>query len=383
MAEAKVPFVVLAAGGTGGHVFPAEALAVELISRGCRLALITDQRGGSFGGSLDSIETHHIRAAGVVGKNVVALLKSAPELAIGTWQARGLLKKMQPDAVIGFGGYASVPTMLAAEYSGIKTAIHEQNAVLGRANRLLAGKAGNIATSFAKVKGLSGEAEDRRVVTGMPVRPQVAAMRDVPYPALDGACPVNILVLGGSQGASVFSEVLPQALSLVSEQLRARLNIAQQCRPENIEETRSAYRGNNVKAELSTFFDDIPERLSRSHLVISRSGASSVAEITAIGRPAMLVPYPHSADDHQAANAYAVAEAGAGWLMPQPAFTPLTISTRLEALFGMPATLENAAAASHAAGHPDAAKLMADMVFSLLESDGQSNGQSKSKKVAA
>ncbi|MDH5749975.1 MAG: undecaprenyldiphospho-muramoylpentapeptide beta-N-acetylglucosaminyltransferase, partial [Rhodospirillales bacterium] len=325
MTEAKSPLVVLAAGGTGGHVFPAEALAVELKSRGCRLVLITDLRGGSFGGSLDSIETHHIRAAGVVGKNVAALLKSAPELAIGTWQARSLLKKMQPDAVVGFGGYASVPTMLAAEYSGIKTAIHEQNAVLGRANRLLAAKAGKIATSFAKVKGLSEDLKDRQVVTGMPVRPRVVAMRDVPYPALDDRCPINILVLGGSQGASIFSEVLPEALSLIPPKLRARINITQQCRPENIEETRSSYRGSNVTAELSTFFDDVPERMAKAHLVISRSGASSVAEIAAIGRPAMLVPYPFSADDHQTANAYAVAEAGAGWLMPQPAFTPLTI----------------------------------------------------------
>ena len=252
------PLVILAAGGTGGHVFPAEALAEELTGRGCRLALITDRRGGAFKGTLEGIDIHHVRAGGIAGKSFVARLQSGPELAIGTWQARGLLKRLKPKAVIGFGGYASVPTMLAASFGGYQTAIHEQNAVLGRANRLLASRVDRIATSYVKSEGLPAEVAAKVKHTGMPVRAAIAAVGERPYPALTADGTISLLVIGGSQGAHVFSSVVPGALGRLDEGLRARLRVSQQCRPEDLEPTRDRYQTLGIDADLKTFFDDLP-----------------------------------------------------------------------------------------------------------------------------
>ena len=366
MSRARRNLVVMAAGGTGGHVFPAESLAAELSGRGFELALITDRRGGEFGGHLQRIETHRIRAGGIAGKSLFARLRSAPELAIGTLQARRLLKALNPRVVVGFGGYASVPTMLAASFGGFASAIHEQNAVLGRANRLLAPRVGRIATSFEVSEGVPAEATEKVTHTGMPVRPAITAVRDRRYPPIIDDGPLNLLVLGGSQGAHVFSAVVPGAIEALAGPLRARLRIAQQCRGEDLEETRRAYGEMGVEAEIATFFEDVPQRLAAAHLLIARAGASTVAEVAAVGRPSILVAYPFAIDDHQSANAHAVDEAGAGWLMPQDSFTPETLAARLEALFGMPAILENAAACARVAGRPDAASRLADMVCSLV-----------------
>ena len=256
------PLVVLAAGGSGGHVFPAEALAQELSGRGCRLAVITDRRGGAFQGSLNGVETHRVSAGAIAGKSFAARLRSGPELAIGTWQARGLLKRLQPRAVVGFGGYASVPTMLAACFGGYHTAIHEQNAVLGRANRLLAPRVDRIATSFETSEGLSGAAAAKAEHTGMPVRAAVAAIGERPYPPLTADGDVSLLVIGGSQGAQVFSDVVPEALGRLDEKLKPRLRVSQQCRPEDLDRVRRRYRDLGVDAELGTFFQDLPERLA-------------------------------------------------------------------------------------------------------------------------
>ncbi len=362
--------VVLAAGGTGGHMFPAEALAVELAGRGCRLAVITDRRGGVWQGASADMETHHIRAGGVAGKSFVARLQSGPELAIGTWQARGLLKRLRPQAVVGFGGYASVPTMVAASFGGYPTALHEQNAVIGRANRLLAGRVEKIATSFEKLEGLPPEAAGKVTHTGMPVRTAVTAIGERPYPSLKGKRPISLLVIGGSQGATVFSKVIPEALGLMDEGMRARLRIQQQCRPEDLDQVHVLYKSLGIEAELKTFFDDMPERLSKAHLLISRAGASTVAETLVAGRPAILIPYPHAIDDHQTRNAHAVDEAGAGWLMPEDSFTPTNLAERLDSLLGLPAILEKAASSAKAAGAVDAAERLADMVCTLLPSNG-------------
>ncbi len=370
--------VVLAAGGTGGHVFPAQALAAELVERGYRLALITDRRGGAFGGSLSAIETYRIRATGVAGKHLAALLLSGPNLAVGTVQARQLLKRLKPAVVVGFGGYASVPTMLAATFSGLRTAIHEQNALLGRANRLLASKVDRVATSFLVSGGLPADAVDKATHTGMPVRPAIAAMRTRTYPDLAGTGPIELLVLGGSQGAQVFSEVIPEAVGQLADQLRRRLRVTQQCRPEDLDRVRRHYGELGVEAILAAFFEDVPERLARAHLLISRAGASSVAEITAVGRPAILVPYPYAVDDHQTANAHAMDEVGAGWLIPNEAFTPETLAARVNALFDLPATLEKTAASARAAGRADAAACLADMVAELVP-----NGTTEARRRAA
>lgn len=378
MTGATSSLVVLAGGGTGGHVFPAQALAGELAGRGCRLALVTDRRGAGIGGAIPGLEVHRVRAGPLAGTRGARLLLGGVNLALGTLQARGLLARLRPQAVVGFGGYASVPTILAASFAGMPTAIHEQNALLGRANRKLAARVDRIATSFRGSEGLPAAAEAKVRWTGMPVRAAVVAERATPYPGIEPDGPCRVLVLGGSQGATVFADVVPRAVGLMPERLRSRLRLAQQCRPEDLDRTRRAYAEIGVAAELSAFFEDAVERLAAAHLLVARSGASSVAEATVIGRPAILVPYPHAVDDHQTANAHALDEVGAAWLMPEDGFTPDALAARLKSLFGLPETLENAAACAHAAGRPDAAARLADLVCELIP-----NGESGAVAGAA
>jgi UDP-N-acetylglucosamine--N-acetylmuramyl-(pentapeptide) pyrophosphoryl-undecaprenol N-acetylglucosamine transferase len=358
--------VVLAAGGTGGHVFPAEALASELLGRGYRLALVTDRRGAVFGGTLGQLETHRIQAGGIAGRGPLARLRAVVDLGLGVMQARALLGRLRPAVAVGFGGYASVPGMVAAALAGIPTVIHEQNAVLGRANRLLAARVGRIAISFPEVTHVDPRLVSHLVHTGMPVRPQIAALRDTPYPSVEADGPLRLLVLGGSQGARVLSEVVPAALLALPEALRARLHVAQQCRPEDLEAVRAAYEGSGVSVTLEPFFADVPERLAAAHLVIARAGASTVAELTALGRPAILIPYPHAIDDHQTANAQAIEEHGGAWLMPQDGFTAETLALRLGQLFAAPETLGRAAACAGRAGRADAAHRLADLVVGRI-----------------
>lgn len=360
------PHVLLAAGGTGGHVFPAEALASELMDRGFRLGLVTDKRGQAYGGALGELETHHILAGGIAGKSVPARIKSVFELGMGTWQAWRLLKKLQPDAVVGFGGYASVPTMMAATFSDVPSAIHEQNALLGRANRLLAGRVKSIATSFADTRGLPSGTSAKVTLTGMPVRAPIAAKADAAYPSIQGNAPLGILVLGGSQGATVLSEVVPAALAKLPDEIKLRLDVTQQCREEDMDVVKQAYAQSGIRAHLATFIDDVPERMTKAHLMISRAGASSVSEALAVGRPSILVPYPYAADDHQSFNAQAVDAAGAGWIMPQDTFNADTLSVRLDSLLGLPAVLEKASRCARDLGRAQAAKHLADLVSNLI-----------------
>ncbi|CAA7622552.1 UDP-N-acetylglucosamine--N-acetylmuramyl-(pentapeptide) pyrophosphoryl-undecaprenol N-acetylglucosamine transferase [Candidatus Terasakiella magnetica] len=370
MSEAKpsaAPLIALAAGGTGGHVFPAEALAGVLLERGYRLALITDKRGEAYGGALGQIDTYRISAGGIAGRGRLAKLGAALELGLGVIQARSLLGRIRPAVVVGFGGYASVPGMVAGALAGIPTALHEQNAVLGRANRLLAGRVKRIATSFAEVSHVEPKLIPKLVHTGMPVRAGVTALHDTPYLALDESNVIRLLVLGGSQGARVLSEVVPAALARLPETLRTRISISQQCRPEDLDAVGRAYDGTGIEATLQSFFADVPERMSAAHLVIARAGASTVAELTALGRPAILVPYPFAIDDHQTANAHAIEDNGGAWLMQQDAFSAEALAARLESLFSQPATLARTAECARAAGRPDAAGRLADMVAGLIE----------------
>lgn len=357
--------VLLAAGGTGGHVFPAEALAAELLARGYPVALVTDHRIAAPAGALGGVPVHRIAAGGIAGRGLGARARAVAELGIGYLQSRRLLHGLRPRAVIGFGSYASLPPMLAATGLGIPTALHEQNGVLGRANRMLAPRVTRIATSFAHVARLRPAFSGKVVRTGMPVRTGILARRDDPYQAPAEGGPIRILVLGGSQGARVLSEVVPAALAALPAGLRARLAVAEQCRSEDIDQVRAAYRDSGIATELATFFDDVPDRLSAAHLVISRAGASTTAELTAIGRPAILVPYLFAIDDHQTANARAVEEAGGAWVMPQPAFTAAALGDRLAGLLAMPEALARAAACARAAGVPDAAARLADLVAGL------------------
>jgi UDP-N-acetylglucosamine--N-acetylmuramyl-(pentapeptide) pyrophosphoryl-undecaprenol N-acetylglucosamine transferase len=355
--------VVLAAGGTGGHVFPAEALAVHLRELGIEPVLFTDRRGTSLGADTP---VRHIRGGGLAGQTVWRRVRSLTELGIGLLQAGFALRRFRPRVVIGFGGYASVPTLLAAGAMGMPTIVHEQNALLGRANRLLASRAGRIATAFATVAGLPEGAELKVVRTGMPVRPAFARLRDRVYQPPEAGGPIRILVLGGSQGARVFGEVLPAAVDRLNARLRSRLAIAQQCRPEALSAVEDAYRRIGISVELASFFEDVPQRLANAHLLIARAGASTIAELTTLGCPAVLVPYPFAADDHQRANAEAIAALGGGWVMPQDSLTAEALAIRLEELLARPDALTAAAAAARAAGVDRAAANLAELVMEVM-----------------
>ncbi len=363
------PLVILAAGGTGGHVFPAEALAVELIERGFYLVLITDRRGNNLNGKLAELDTYRVWAGGIAGKKITFRIISIIEILIGTLQAWFLLRRLKPVVVVGFGGYSSVPTMLAATYSGKKVVIHEQNAVLGRANQLLAGRVEKIATSFETVSAIPKALKSNTVVTGMPVRPPVVYLRDQPYPNIEPGGEINLIIFGGSQGASIFSTVVPNALKKINGPLRRRIKVTQQCRPEDVAETKLVYKSFGINANISSFFNDIPNRIACAHLVICRAGASTIAELTTIGRPAILVPYTHAVDDHQSQNAYAVDKIGGGWLIPEHNFTDNILADRLESLLSVPKILENAGAAAKAAGIPNAASKLADIIIDIMPSN--------------
>lgn len=358
------PLVVLAAGGTGGHIFPAEALARVLLQRDLRVALITDRRGGQFT-DLPNVPVYRI-AASALGGNIIKKVLSVLQMGVGCIQAGGLLAQLQPAAVVGFGGYPSVPTVYAAGRGQIPVILHEQNAVLGRANRALLKQAKLIATGFPQVSGLQGENLPKFAHTGNPVRPAFAALRETPYPSLTAEGPIQLFVMGGSQGARVFSDVVPKALAQLPEPLRRRIIIAQQCRAEDMERAKAGFAAAGIEAELAPFFKDVPERLGRSQLAICRSGASTVAELTAIGRPAILVPYPHGHAGEQTANAQSVAEAGGAWVFPQDGFTPDALAVRLEALLSHPATLDKTAQAAKQWGTLKAADNLADCVMQLI-----------------
>jgi len=351
--------IVLATGGTGGHVFPAEALAGELEARGVPFALFTDARGRQWQGALARRPIHYIHSAspsGSLARRVQALLS----LGLGLFDAWRALRRLAPGMVVGFGGYASVPTMIAARLRRTPAMLHEQNAVLGKANRLALGGVSKVATSFARTRFVD---EGRAHLVGNPVRDAVRALRGSVYRAPGPDRVIDLLVFGGSQGAASFSQVVPDAILSLPQTLRARIRIVQQCRPEDLQRVRSLYLQANIVAELAPFFADLPQRLAGAHLVIGRSGASTVAELATIGRPSILVPYPYAADDHQSANARAFGAAGACLVIPHAEFTAPTLAAHLSALFEAPERLAAMAAAAHAAGRPDAAARLADLVI--------------------
>ncbi len=357
----SAPLVVLAAGGTGGHVFPAEALAGSLAARGFRLALVTDDRGTKYGGRLGALDTHRLPIRKMTGsffRRFVGALSLLP----GYIAARSLLERLKPDAVVGFGGYPSLPTVAAARRH-FRTAIHEQNAILGRANRLVAAHVDAIATSFAQTRG----AGDKATLVGNPVRAEVAALRGRPFALPTQGGMLRVLVTGGSQGASVLGRVVPAAIGLLSQEQRARIAIVQQSRQEDAETVRTRFRTLGFTAEIEPFFADLPQRIAEAHLVIARAGASTVAELACIGRPSLLVPLPTATDDHQTANAQALAAAGGTWLVPEGEFTPADLAARLCALLADPAPLAALAAGAHSFGRPDAGDRLADLVQRLAE----------------
>jgi UDP-N-acetylglucosamine--N-acetylmuramyl-(pentapeptide) pyrophosphoryl-undecaprenol N-acetylglucosamine transferase len=376
--------VLLAAGGTGGHMFPAAALARELLSRGVQPVLVTDRRAGGFGPELaEQVETHHIAAAGFAGGDLLAKARSVLRLALGYLQARRIVARTRPAVAVAFGGYAALPTGLAAAHKGVRLVLHEQNAVLGRANRMLANRADAIATSFPEVRGMSEDARDRVVLTGNPVRETIQAIGRKPSAVADETGPLRLLVTGGSQGARVFNELVPDAVARLPESIRQRLQVTQQVRGSDSASVRAAYDAAGVETELKTFFDDLPERLAKAHLLICRSGASTTTELAAAGRPAILVPYPFAADDHQTANAQALAQAGGGWLMPQSTLTPDALAERLRSLFETPSLLTRAAAGALSFAQADSAKRLADLALGIEGNGAAGPGRTDKKEAAA
>jgi UDP-N-acetylglucosamine--N-acetylmuramyl-(pentapeptide) pyrophosphoryl-undecaprenol N-acetylglucosamine transferase len=352
---------VLAAGGTGGHMVPAHAVAAELRSRGHGVLLITDERGARFPGLFDNVPVH-VLPAGRLGGGPIGWLKAAGSVIRGRAEAKRLYRDHRPDAVVGFGGYPAFPALLAASAMKIPTVLHEQNAVMGRVNRLLVSEAEAVGVAYDEIDRLKPRDRAKTVVVGNPVREEIARLGEMPFPPFDEVAPLKILVTGGSQGAAILSQVVPEGLGMLDPSLRRRLQVVQQCRPDDIERVRSQYAALGIPAELMTYIEDMAAKLGDCHLMIGRAGASTIAELTAAGRPAILVPYAAATDDHQTANAREIVKAGGARAIKQENFTPDVLARQIEALAMDPVALNNAAARALSVGRPHAARDLADLV---------------------
>jgi UDP-N-acetylglucosamine--N-acetylmuramyl-(pentapeptide) pyrophosphoryl-undecaprenol N-acetylglucosamine transferase len=360
------PLVLLAAGGTGGHLFPAEALAEALARRGLTVELATDERAERYGKRFPARQIHVIASETLRARNMIALARTGAIMSLALTRAYILLRRIRPAIVVGFGGYPTLAPVLAATWRRIPTIIHEQNAVMGRANKLLAPRVSAIAISFGGVldhaPGLAGKA----TTTGNPVRPAVIAAAAMPYPALATDGLVRLLVFGGSQGARVMSQIVPAAIERLDQALRIRLMVAQQARGEDLGEVRDSYARLRISAEVAPFFPDLPARIAAAHLIVARSGASTVAELAAIGRPAILVPLPNALDQDQQANAAILEAAGGAIALRQDDFTPARLAAEITALAAAPQRLAAMAAAAKSAGAIDAAERLADLVLDTV-----------------
>jgi UDP-N-acetylglucosamine--N-acetylmuramyl-(pentapeptide) pyrophosphoryl-undecaprenol N-acetylglucosamine transferase len=351
---------VVAAGGTGGHLFPAQALAEALLARGWRVVLATDSRGAGYAGAFPAEERIALSAATFKPGDPMGMLRAGWAIVRGVMQARAAFRRLKPDVVVGFGGYPSLPALMAAITGGRRTVIHEQNAVMGRANRLLAARVTTIACAFPILQKAPPAVAARAKVVGNPVRPPIRALADRPYEPPTG--PLRLLVTGGSQGARLLSELTPRAVALLPEDLRCRLSVQQQTRPESVDEARRVYGDALVEAEIAPFFGDMAERLGQAHLIIGRAGASTVCEIAVAGRPAILVPLKIALDDDQGQNARLLAEAGGAVVLREDALSLQTLSETLTSLLTDPDRLSRMSAAARSVARPDAAERLADVV---------------------
>jgi UDP-N-acetylglucosamine--N-acetylmuramyl-(pentapeptide) pyrophosphoryl-undecaprenol N-acetylglucosamine transferase len=356
------PLVLLAAGGTGGHLFPAQALADALKRRGVTVDLATDERGARYGHDFPARATHVIPSATIRGRDPISMARTAAVLGVGAIKALPLLRRIRPAAVVGFGGYPTLPPLLAATLRRIPTVIHDANAVMGRANRMLSSRVTAIAISFPGM-ALDAPLAAKATVTGNPVRPVVIAAAARPYAAPSASGPLHLLVTGGSQGARVMADVVPPAIEAMPPELRARLVITQQARGEDETRVRESYARIGAKAEVAPFFSDLPARIAASQLIVSRSGASTVAELAAIGRPSILVPLPGALDQDQLANATVLAKAGGAIVLKQDDFTPARLAGEIAALAADAGRLAAMAAGAKSAGVLDAADRLADLVL--------------------
>jgi UDP-N-acetylglucosamine--N-acetylmuramyl-(pentapeptide) pyrophosphoryl-undecaprenol N-acetylglucosamine transferase len=363
MQEPERAPVLVAAGGTGGHLFPAEALAAVLVKRGIAVHLVTDHRAARFGGAFADDAVHVVASATLRARNPVALTGTAAMLGLGLLQARTLIGRLRPAAVIGFGGYPTIPPVLAAAWRGVPSLIHDANAVIGRANRFLAPRVTAIATTFPDVFASEPVLSLKATLTGNPVRAAVVAAMATPYQAPSDK--LRLIIFGGSQGARIMADIVPSAIGRLDAGQRARLQVTQQAREEDLGRVREAYARHSVAAEIAAFFPDLPARIAASHLVISRAGASTVAELAAIGRPSILVPLPHAIDQDQYANAGVLERAGGALRLSHDAFTPERLASGIAALAAAPQRLAAMAAAAKSVGRLDAADRLADLVVQV------------------
>lgn len=359
--------VVIAAGGTGGHLFPAAAFAEEMFRRDWRVMLMTDARGRRYAEGFPAERIEDVAAASI-SANPITAIPAALKIMRGINAAKQRFKEMPPALVAGFGGYPSFPALMAARRFKIPILIHEQNAVLGRVNRAMAGSAAIVACGFERLDRLPASAESRKRVVGNPVRLPILAVRERPYPEAPAGGRFNLLITGGSQGARIFGEVIPQGIALLPQALRARLDVVHQVRDEQLAAVKQVYQNAGVNAEVATFFKDMGQRLGQAHLVISRAGASSVTELQVAGRPAILIPFAAAADDHQTANAEGLTSVGAADVFTEQEFSPGALAALLERRLADPHGLAVRAAAARASAKPEAAKTLADLTESLARS---------------
>lgn len=359
------PLILLAAGGTGGHLFPAEALGVELIRRGLRVRLATDARALRYSGLFTPKNIDVVPSETVRGRDPVSLARTAFMLGYGTLVATNLVRRLKPSAVVGFGGYPTVPPLMAARLLGVYSVIHDANAVLGRANRFLSGRVNAIATSLPGVLDRDPSLASKTTTVGTPMRPAVLAAAAAPFASPEANGPLRLLVVGGSQGARVMSDIVPSAVERLEPALWSRLVLTQQVREEDMARVRAVYERLKINAELAPFFSDLPARLASSHLVVSRSGAGTVAELAAIGRPSILVPLPGAIDQDQFANAGVLSQVDAALRIPQSEFTPDRLASEISALAAEPARLTAMSAKARKVGRLDAAERLADLVMKV------------------
>jgi len=355
---------VVAAGGTGGHLFPAEALSRVLAARGWRIVLATDARGAAYAEDFPAEERLALDAATFRMGDPVGMIRGGLRIASGVSQARAAYRRLKPSVVVGFGGYPSLPALLAAPTTRTPTVIHEQNAVLGRVNRYIAGRATAVACAFPTLQKASKKVKANVHVVGNPIRPEIRALYEEPFPE-PGMGTIRILVTGGSQGARLLSECTPAAIARLPEDLRFRIHVTQQTRPDSMENARRIYGNALVDCELSPFFRDMAGRLSRSHLVIGRAGASTVSELAVVGRPSILVPLAIAMDDHQSLNARLLTDVGAAEAIPEKQLTPERLADAILGFVSHPESLAKGAAAARSVSKPDAAERLADLVESV------------------
>lgn len=358
--EKSKPLIILTAGGTGGHVYPADALAEELSKRGYRVELVTDSRGkNNYKGQLGNIPNHAVLAGGLVGKDGLTKIMNLGKTCLGILQSCILLYRKKPICVVGFGGYASFPCAMASILLGTDLVIHEQNSVMSRTNRFLSKYASLVAQSFPKVKHTPDTA--KTLLTGMPVRKSIVEIRNQPRPSINEG-KFQILILGGSQGAKIFSYILPTAIQKLDKKIQKQLTIYQQCRKEDEDDLKAIYKNSPAKVIVSPFFNNMPELYQQSHLIISRAGASSISEISVVGIPSILIPLPTAADNHQSGNAQFLKQSGGSIVIEQTDFTADNLSNILEEILNHPERLEKMAESTRSQGITNAAELLANAI---------------------